>query len=57
MTELIIVIIVIGVAGYWLDRKYTSGGILLAAVIIVTQIAALALLRIVGPFGFSPKPG
>ena len=57
MVLIIIAIIVVGVAEYWLYRKYTAGGIPLAVAIIVTQIAAVALWRIVGPFGFLSKTG
>ena len=57
MVLLIIAIILVGIAEYWLYRKYTAGGIPLAVAIIVTQIAAVALWRIVGPFGFFSRTG
>ena len=57
MILIIIAIIAVGVAEYWLYRKYTSGGIPLAVAIIVTQIAAVVLWRIIGPFGFLSKTG
>ena len=57
MILIIIAIIAVGVAEYWLYRKYTSGGIPLAVAIIVTQIAGVALWRIIGPFGFLSKTG
>jgi len=54
---IIIAIIIVGVAEFWLYRKYTSGGIPLAVAIIVTQIAAVVLWRIIGPFGFLSRTG
>ena len=57
MALLIIAIIVVGVVEFWLYRKYTAGGIPLAVAIIVTQIAAVAWWRIVGPFGLFSRAG
>ncbi len=57
MLLIIIAIIIVGIAEFWLYRKYTSGGIPLAVAIIVTQIAAVALWRIIGPFGFLSRTG
>ena len=57
MLLIIIAIIIVGIAEFWLYRRYTSGGIPLAVAIIVTQIAAVALWRIVGPFGFLSRTG
>ena len=57
MLLLIIAIIVVGVAEFWLYRKYTAGGVPLAVAIIVTQIAAVALWRIIGPFGYLSRTG
>ena len=57
MLPLIIAIIIVGIVEFWLYRKFTSGGIPLAVAIIVTQIAAVALWRIVGPFGFLSRTG
>ena len=57
MILIIIAIIVVGIVEFWLYRKYTDGGIPLAVAIIVTQIAAVALWRIIGPFGFLSRTG
>lgn len=57
MVLIIIAIIVVGIAEYWLYRKYTAGGIPLAVAIIITQIAAVALWRIAGPFGLFSRTG
>lgn len=57
MLLIIIAIIIVGVAEFWLYRKYTAGGAPLAVAIIVTQIAAVALWRIIGPFGFLSRTG
>ncbi len=57
MLLIIIAIIIVGIAEFWLYRKYTSGGIPLVVAIIVTQIAAVALWRIIGPFGFLSRTG
>ena len=57
MILIIIAIIIVGVAEYWLYRKYTNGGVPLAVAIIVTQIAAVALWRVIGPFGFLSRTG
>lgn len=57
MVLIIIAIIAVGIAEYWLYRKYTAGGIPLAVAIIITQIAAVALWRIAGPFGLFSRTG
>ena len=57
MLLIIIAIIIVGIAEFWLYRRYTSGGIPLVVAIIVTQIAAVALWRIIGPFGFLSRTG
>ena len=57
MVLIIIAIIIVGIAEYWLYRKYTAGGVPLAVAIIITQIAAVALWRIAGPFGFFSRTG
>ncbi len=57
MLLIVIAIIIVGIAEFWLYRKYTSGGIPLAVAIIVTQIAAVAWWRIIGPFGFLSRTG
>ena len=57
MLLIIIAIIIVGVVEFWLYRKYTSGGVPLAVAIIVTQIAAVVLWRIIGPFGFLSRTG
>ena len=57
MILIIIAIIAVGTAEYWLYRKYTAGGIPLAVAIIITQIAAVALWRIAGPFGLFSRTG
>ena len=57
MLLIIVAIIIVGVAEFWLYRRYTSGGVPLALAIIVTQIAAVALWRIIGPFGFLSRTG
>ena len=57
MLLVIVAIIIVGIVEFWLYRRYTSGGIPLVVAIIVTQIAAVALWRIIGPFGFLSRTG
>ena len=57
MLLIIVAIIIVGVAEFWLYRRFTSGGVPLAVAIIVTQIAVVALWRIIGPLGFLSRSG